>query len=521
MRRAQRFSVIDVFAGPGGLAEGFSAFRHNGAAPFRIALSVEKEPTACRTLQLRKFIRTFPTPPDEYTALTRGELSLSDLYAEYPQQAKIASDETWQAELGVAKDSLVSQRVGHAIGDAGLPWVLVGGPPCQAYSLVGRSRMRSTKPDFEADERHVLYREYLRIVAKHQPAVFVMENVRGILSSIHNGSRIFSRIISDLRRPTAALGLASNRGLPYRLYGLAPAAKTEFLDGCDPAEHFLLRAENYGIPQARHRVLIVGVRADIDGAPKPLETVSSRVTVADVLSDLPSLRSRISRTVDSWERWVAVVNEARNAPWMRAGKDSPFAPVAARAAKAIRRLSIPLPVGSAYLGHQRRTISLRALSGWYRDDAVGLTLHETRSHMAGDLHRYLFAASYADVLGRSPMMRDFPVELRPKHRNVREAVEGTKFGDRFHVQCPDRPSSTVTSHIAKDGHYFIHYSPEQCRSLTVREAARLQTFPDNYLFCGTRTEQYHQVGNAVPPLLAILVAQSVFGVVSPAVGSRL
>jgi DNA (cytosine-5)-methyltransferase 1 len=171
------------------------------------------------------------------------------------------------------------------------------------------------------------------------------------------------------------------------------------------------------------------------------------------------------------------------------------------------------------MGYQRRTIAPRALSSWYRDDATGLTLNEARSHMASDLHRYLFAASYADVVGRSPMMRDFPVELRPKHRNVSEAVEGKKFGDRFHVQSPDRPSSTVTSHISKDGHYFIHYSPEQCRSLTVREAARLQTFPDNYLFCGNRTEQYHQVGNAVPPLLAILVAQSVFNVVAAA-GSR-
>jgi DNA (cytosine-5)-methyltransferase 1 len=343
-----------------------------------------------------------------------------------------------------------------------------------------------------------------------------MENVRGILSSTHDGSRIFSRIIDDLRRPSAALGLTRNRDLRYRLYGLGPGAETEFVDGCDPAKHFLLRAENYGIPQARHRVLIVGVRADIGGAPRPLDTVSSRVTVADVLSDLPPLRSRMSRTADSWEQWVATVSEARNSPWMRAGKDSPFAPIAARATEALRRLSAPLPTGGAYMGHRRRTIALAKLSGWYRDGAIGLTLHEARSHMASDLHRYLFAASYADITGRSPMMRDFPVELRPKHGNVREAVEGTMFGDRFHVQSADRPSSTVTSHIAKDGHYFIHYSPEQCRSLTVREAARLQTFPDNYLFCGNRTEQYHQVGNAVPPLLAILVAQSVFNVVAVA-----
>lgn len=129
--------------------------------------------------------------------------------------------------------------------------------------------------------------------------------------------------------------------------------------------------------------------------------------------------------------------------------------------------------------------------------------------MSSDLGRYLFASATAAIMKRSPRIPDWPVFLLPEHRNVdryrpgRGGPEGM-FADRFKVQIWDRPSSTVTSHIAKDKRHFIH--PDPCRSLTVREAARLQTFPDNYFFCGSRTRQHHQVGNAVPPFLASQMA---------------
>jgi len=174
---------------------------------------------------------------------------------------------------------------------------------------------------------------------------------------------------------------------------------------------------------------------------------------------------------------------------------------------AVHRIREDLQRGGEYCSSDRRP---GCLPDWFFDPKLGGVLnHVTRGHISADLHRYLFASVYAETHGRGPLLQDFPKPLLPKHKNVRAALKETKFNDRFRVQLKGRPSTTVVSHISKDGHYFIHYDPTQCRSLTVREAARLQTFPDNYFFEGPRTEQYKQVGNAVPPLLAKQIAKIV------------
>ncbi len=146
------------------------------------------------------------------------------------------------------------------------------------------------------------------------------------------------------------------------------------------------------------------------------------------------------------------------------------------------------------------------LKQWFADERLRVTLqHETRGHISEDLGRYIFSAAYTHVFQKAPKLIEFPCFLQPEHKNRGSG----DFADRFRTQAASRPSTTVTSHISKDGHYFIHPDPKQCRALTVREAARLQTFPDNYWFCGPRTMQYHQVGNAVPPYLAYQIGSAV------------
>ena len=508
--------VIDIFAGPGGLAEGFGAFRSSRGDGYHIALSIEKDAVACNTLRLRKFVRSFRTPPDGYRALLAGEMTLERLLSMHPDEAAAADRQTWQATLGAVPDDQVNRRIRAALGEMNSPWALVGGPPCQAYSLVGRSRMRNTHPDFERDERHFLYREYLKIVARHKPTVFVMENVKGILSSTNDGAGMFRRILTDLRRPGVALGNTSMRGLEYRLYGLAEDTSAPIEPDSDRVGEFLVRAENYGVPQTRHRVFVVGVRADIDGHPEPLVRSDRLRTVSDVLKDLPPIRSRISRGADSWADWLATIEGIQSEAWMKADPTTALGRAAVHANAVLGGVRRKLSAGGAPMEYRSRPALSPELENWYKRGSREVTLHEARGHMRDDLRRYFFAACYGAANDRSATLRDFPKELRPRHSNIRQAIEGDMFGDRFRVQRASRPSSTVTSHLAKDGHYFIHYAADQCRSITVREAARLQTFPDSYFFTGNRTEQYHQVGNAVPPMLAKRVASSVYPILAAA-----
>ena len=513
------YGVVDLFAGPGGLGEGFSAFRNqSGEKPFSIKVSIEMESAAHATLRLRSFLRKFEGQwPAEYYDFLNGNLPEPAWPSLYPDPWAAAEDEARCMELGTMSCSrFLSKRIAAIQREYGDQTVLIGGPPCQAYSLVGRSRNAGIT-DYvpHMDDRNFLYQKYVNVLKRLQPAAFVMENVKGMLSSAIRGDRIFRKVMRDLRS-------AAGRG-SYRLLALSPADR-EVHNSNDPEpKDFIVRMEDYGVPQARHRVIILGLRQDISDscgnhALLHLSHHDHCVSVEDLIGVMPRLRSGVSRN-DEYSIWQGAVfnsihlitKQIRHVPKQH---------------REVLKATLSECKANLMTGPALERVSTSGtgipktcpteLREWIADSRMNrLPNNDTRSHMRSDLARYLFVAAFGRAARRSPKAADFPTVLAPNHKNWKSG----KFADRFRVQIATRPASTVTCHISKDGHYYIHPDPSQCRSLTVREAARLQTFPDNYIFQGPRTQQYVQVGNAVPPYLAWQIAKRLYQVICPTMGA--
>ena len=547
----KEITVIDIFAGPGGLSEGFSNFSNftGSKISFNIKLSIEKNATAAKTLKLRSFYRKFDQSkvPECYYDFIRGDEDAFDKIKMLPQWEE-AEEHVWNGALGDIPDIELHSRIARSIS-GNKDWVLLGGPPCQAYSLVGRARMsglghtvrseglaedellklKSDKQsEFLQDHRHTLYKEYLRIVAIHQPAVFVMENVKGILSSkFPDGiddtgkpisKKAFDVIRNDLQNPCEAfkndnsykeLKLQHNsKESEYELYSFVKNSDRDLLNHISDRD-FVIRSEEYGVPQKRHRVIILGVRKDIKTKPSILKK-RDRVTVKDIIGSMPKLRSGLSKKEDTSENWLKTRRDALPLPLLDAIISHRYKN---EVADILEQTSTILDRGYPFIANiapiSDNTLELKK---WIEDPRLkGIIQHETRAHMNSDLGRYLFVSIVGKAKKTSPSLDDWPDKLLPSHKNVLDGngkrSKKQSFKDRFKVQLYTEPASTITSHISKDGHYFIHPDPSQTRSLTMREAARLQTFPDNYYFCGNRTERYHQVGNAVPPFLALQLAK--------------
>ena len=470
-------------------------------------MSIEKDPQAHKTLRMRSYVRKILNDdgsiPQVYLRYMRNRDSKTweELIDYRPNQWELACKEALCATLVEGDNSLVelaSKRlnVWRSKNDRYAPLVLIGGPPCQAYSLVGRSR-RAHDENFDKDVKHTLYKCYLSFIRGLSPDIFVMENVKGLLSARHNGQDVFEHIYADMQ------------DAGYEIRSLVVK------DPQNPVD-YVVEAEKYGIPQMRHRVILLGVKEG-SGMSTGILVPSRKMSLRSALCGLPKIRSAFSMNTPGWKsmNWATYIDEAAK----RLLADQSCAELKPVLEEVVSSRPPKKAMKDTVTGDKG------PYERWYRGrfrKSKLLANHESRSHLAKDLDRYLFCAAYAAVHGRPARLEEFPDALLPQHRNVLENVEevksggGYEFNDRFRVQIYDKPSTTITSHIAKDGHYYIHPDPTQCRSLTVREAARLQTFPDDYLFEGNRTSQYTQVGNAVPPLLA----QQIAVVVARALGTE-
>jgi DNA (cytosine-5)-methyltransferase 1 len=422
---------IDLFAGAGGLSEGFIQ------AGFKIVATVEKEKWACETLKTRHIYHHLKniSQLDDYWEYCRNTLSPYEIsenrekiYQKNPGLKEEIENTIWQAEFG---DSLTQKDVYSAADiiklleqsvkfhNSDIKFIL-GGPPCQAYSIVGRSRMGDAVKN---DRRNYLFKYYYEVVKHFQPDFFLFENVPGIITA--NDGLIFKMIQEDFAK------------IDY-----------DFLTGRteDIRKNFQL-ASNFGVPQNRKRFIFIGIRRGVK-LEHPLFSpfsLNEQLSTQNAIADLPFLKPRD-------------------------GNDHGL---------------IPYPENSSLSEYQKTM----------RNDSQGIMNHRARPlNKWYDKEIYKLAIQKAqrnEILHYS----ELPPELKT-HKNEKH------FEDRFKVHWWDKIPHTIVAHLAKDGHYNIHPDIRQLRSLTVREAARIQSFPDNFKFEGPRTAQFIQVGNAVPPLMA-------------------
>jgi DNA (cytosine-5)-methyltransferase 1 len=442
-----KFYAIDLFAGCGGLSEGFS---NNG---FNVIAHVEKDNWACETLKSRHLYWELKRSKKEhlYTRFLCDEISRDDILKNNPDINKSVSCSVIQATFGEDfTDDIVSKiKSSMDFHDASKIHVLLGGPPCQPYSLAGRSRDPNR---MENDERHFLYKYYLSLLECLQPDFFVYENVPGLFTARAKGEITFHKMFEDfssLKQP----------------YCIVPELKEIYKN---PNLHFL-KSINYQVPQNRKRLILIGYK-------KSLEKKNPRI--AEIIDKLQLEGER-----NSQRKLMTVRDALGDLPGIEPGngKDGWFGP---------------------YHTNENLTFYQKKM----RAGSPGVLNHRARTHMESDIERYKFFIEHHLNGNGAATLNELLIErpdLVPNHKHL------DKFIDRFKVQWWDKPSSTIMAHICKDGHYYIHPDITQCRSFTVREAARCQSFPDNFKFEGPRTEQFRQVGNAVPPLLADSIGRAI------------
>jgi DNA (cytosine-5)-methyltransferase 1 len=409
-------NYIDLFAGAGGLSEGFIRAGYTPVA------HIEMDEAACYTLKTRIAYHYLNSQSKYsiYIKYLKGEISRSDLYSHIPSKLL---DSVINQPIGPESNREIHKRVEKLLGKRKVD-LIIGGPPCQAYSLVGRARSEN---GMEKDPRNFLYVQYAKYLERYKPKMFVFENVLGLKSA---GNGKYLQKMEDL---------FLNKGYKMKLY--------------------TVEANNFNVLQNRKRIIIIGWKLELSPQLPDLEDIKSKSNfkVNDLLSDLPKVYA--GQGIDKYNSYSAQTNEYLKKSHIRNGIDI-------------------------------------------------LTQHVARPHTEQDKEIYRIAVKQWNNEGTRLDYNTLPDNLKT-HNNR------TSFIDRFKVVAGDKQyTHTVVAHISKDGHYYIHPDIEQNRSITVREAARLQSFPDDYYFEGVkeganRTAAFKQIGNAVPPLMAEKIADKI------------
>ncbi|MBR5292173.1 MAG: DNA cytosine methyltransferase [Clostridia bacterium] len=408
---------LDLFAGAGGLSEGFVR------AGYEPVAHVEMDVAACYSLRTRAAYHWLKKENkiSIYHKYLNNEISRSEFYEHVP---KPVLESVLNYEISEETLPPIFSKI-DAILDGKQLDLIVGGPPCQAYSIAGRSRSENK---MVGDKRNYLYKLYAEFLKHYQPKYFVFENVVGLLSA---------------KDEDGTMHLDNMRKL-FNDYGYSTEFRT-------------LNALDYGVLQNRRRIILIGKRGEHEGFYPKIPTVENAFKVDELFSDLPSIQSG-----------EGVITPVKTNPYL--GK---------------------------YLYN----------SGIKEYDQEPVTFHQARPHTKQDLEIYRIIVESWNEKNVRISYTDLPERLRT-HNNTK------CFLDRFKVVAGNLSyAQTVVAHICRDGHYYIHPDIKQNRSLTPREAARIQTFPDNYYFESvtvkpSRTLAYKQIGNAVPVCLAHSVAKA-------------